>query len=61
MRKILTPPNTIAVVDNSWMERLWAWADENNIDEKELPRDKSGVIHLQILDLNGNKLTELPK
>jgi Leucine-rich repeat (LRR) protein len=60
-RKILTTRNNIAVVDDSWMERLWAWADENNIDEMELPRDKSGLTNLQALHLGGNNLTELPK
>jgi Leucine-rich repeat (LRR) protein len=59
-RKILTPRN-VAVDDDSWMERLWTWADEYNIDEKRLPRDKLGVINIQELDLSENKLTELPK
>jgi Leucine-rich repeat (LRR) protein len=60
-RKVLTPRNNIAVVDDSWMERLLAWADENDINEKDLPRDKSGLTNLQELTLFDNKLTELPK
>jgi Leucine-rich repeat (LRR) protein len=60
-RKILTPRANIAVVDDSWMERLLAWADENDINEKDLPRDKSGLTNLQELTLFDNKLTELPK
>jgi hypothetical protein len=49
------------VLDDSWMERLWAWADKNNIDEMDLPRDKSGVTNLKNLNLSRNNLTELPK
>jgi len=43
------------------MERLWAWADENNIDEMELPRDKSGLINIRELNLLSKHFTELPK
>jgi hypothetical protein len=49
------------VPDDSWMEHLWAWADEYNFDKIKLPRDKLGVTNLQNLDLSSNKLTELPK
>jgi hypothetical protein len=37
--KILPPRNKIAVVDDSCMELLWAWADEMNIEEERLPRN----------------------
>jgi Leucine-rich repeat (LRR) protein len=60
-RKILTPRNNIAVVDDSWMERLWAWADENDINKNKLPRDKLGLTNLQGLYFWDNNLTELPK
>jgi len=60
-RKTLTPRNNIAVVDDSCVERLWAWADEHKIKEKDLPRDKIGVINLQELNLCDKELTELPK
>jgi hypothetical protein len=49
------------VPDDSWMGRLWAWADEYNFDKVKLPRDKLEVTNLQKLDLSSNKLTELPK
>jgi Leucine-rich repeat (LRR) protein len=49
------------VPDDNWMQRLWAWADKNNIDEKKLPRDNSGVTNLQTLELYNNNIKELPK
>ena len=60
-RKTLTPRNNIAVVDDRWMERLWAWADEHKIKKEDLPRDKIGVTNLQKLDLSCTEFTELPK
>ncbi len=60
-RKILTPRNNIAVVDDSWMERLWAWVDEHFIDDLFPPRDKSGLTNLQELSLVDTDLTGLPK
>jgi hypothetical protein len=58
-RKILTPRNNIAVVDDSWMERLWEWADENDI--KTIPRIATELTQLAKLDLSNNNLSKLPK
>ena len=51
---------TLATIDNGWFERLCAWADEFQIPEEELPRDKAQLLALQELNLSGNKLTTLP-
>jgi len=61
--KILAKQST-DLVDESWMERLWQWADDNYIDDATLPRDRDGLIKLTGLQLIGswdNQLTELPK
>jgi hypothetical protein len=65
----MTPRNNIAVVDDSWMERLWAWADDRGIYEWTLPRDKLGLVNLKTLEFRQgrgnfsrwiNYLEELP-
>ncbi len=56
--------------DDSWIDRLYAWADKNDIpdltwSERQytyigLPRDKSKLRNLTKLYLEENQLTELP-
>ena len=41
--KILAKQST-DLVDESWMERLWQWADDNGIDDKTLPRDRDELV-----------------
>jgi len=41
-----------------WMQRLWKWADNNDIS---LPRDRDKLIGLKKLDLGHYNLTKLPK
>ena len=66
--KILNTKNSL--VDNTWIDRLWEWADENEISEYEwienddvsywdgFPRDKKTLLQLVELDLFSLK-TEL--
>jgi len=49
------------IIDESWIERLWKWADENEISDDEIPRNKEKLLNLTELSLNFNQLTELPK
>jgi len=58
--KILAKQST-DLVDESWMERLWQWADDNHIDDEILPRNKERLVNLTKLELAGAQLTELPK
>ena len=73
--KILAKQST-DLVDESWMERLWQWADDNDVPPGNLPRDRDGLINLKNLNLVGlsglpsrvaaeidnfNHITELPK
>lgn len=46
--------------DDSWVDRLWAWADENNVSELKLPRTKEKLTLLTMLDLSDNHLEKLP-
>ncbi len=60
-----------SVPDDSWMQRLWDWADENDIGDLEwvesdrywrgLPRNKKTLLYFKSLTLSCNSLTELPK
>jgi hypothetical protein len=58
--KILAKQST-DLVDESWMERLWQWADDNDIDDEILPRDREGLVNLTELHLEYILLTKLPK
>lgn len=40
--------------DSSWIERLWQWADDNNISGEILPRNKHKLLSLDILDLEND-------
>jgi Leucine-rich repeat (LRR) protein len=58
--KILAKQST-DLVDESWMEVLWQWADDNRIQSYQLPRNRDGLLNLTKLWLNNTQLTELPK
>ena len=59
--KILSKQSTDLAVDESWMERLWEWADYNYISDEVLPRDRDGLVKLTVLRVGHYQLTELPK
>ena len=49
-------------VDESWMKGLWKWADDNNISDETLPRNRDGLLNLTDIFIGwGQQLTELPK
>lgn len=65
----------LASADDAWIQRLWDWADENEVPDltwveeeyfKEggfwygLPRNKQQLLSLVELDLSSNELVELP-
>ena len=52
---------TLAVVDDAWLDELIAWADENNISEEQLPRDKKAILEMTELGLYAIALTEIPE
>ena len=58
--KILAKQST-DLVDESWMERLWQWADDNDIDDKVLPRDREGLVNLRRLLILCFRVHEIPK
>ena len=62
--------------DDSWIQRLWDWADNNDIPDLEwfigrteeengyfrgLSRNKEELLNVTELDLHFNQLTQLPK
>jgi internalin A len=52
---------TLADIDDTWLDELIAWADENNIPEEDLPRYKRAILALTMLGLDNNQLTEIPE
>ena len=74
---ILTKKTSKDLADYSWIDRLWRWADENNIPDLQwvenylykiggywegIPRDKNKLLNLKSITLYDNyNLTELPE
>jgi len=58
-------------LDNSWIQKLWDWADKNKIDnlyedyenyyDRGLPRDKEKLLLLKELNLSNYNLKNIPK
>jgi len=59
--KILAKKGELALTDDSWMQRLWDWADKNDLDEYDIPRNKEDLVNLTLLCLFGNQLIGIPK
>ena len=58
-KKILD--NKLVLSDDGWMQRLWDWADANDIADSDLARDREELLVSTELYLSDNNLTELPK
>ncbi len=61
-QKILSNTSSNTLVDDSWMERLWKWADENIVsDSSSFPMSKNELLELTILQLRWNRLVDIPE
>ncbi len=52
------------LIDESWMDRLWNWADEQEIPEEILPRTQYDLLKLEELNLEEEleyKIVSIPK
>ena len=45
-----TSNKTLNTNDN-WIEKIWAWADEFELRESEVPRDKESLLTLKKLEI----------
>ncbi|MDY0134077.1 MAG: hypothetical protein RBS14_00095 [Atribacterota bacterium] len=60
-RVLTTQPNALAIQeDESWMERLWEWADKHDIWDMSLPRTKIPLTQLTELSIGDKQMTTLP-
>ncbi len=56
-------------IDKIWMQKIWDWADENDIPDpiksegstQGLPRNKNELLNMTYLDLSNCELNEFPK
>ena len=48
------------LLDYIYMQKLWNWADKNNISNAKLSREKSVLLKTKILDLTSLKLDNIP-
>lgn len=53
--------NKLVLSDDGWMQRLWDWADANDISNDILARDREELLTSTELDLECYNLTKLPK
>jgi len=59
--KILSNGSGLASVDDSWMQRLWDWADENDVPDLDgLSRNKEQLLKLTNFYYIGSLQTDLP-
>ena len=40
--------------DDDWIQRLWEWADENNLPQNIIPRVESDLINLEEINLSSD-------
>lgn len=43
-----------------WIDKIFIWADNNNISNEKIPRNKNDLLNLTNIDLSDLGLTELP-
>ena len=53
--------NITTSANDTWMHNLWRWADENNIENETIPRQKDKLMEVTVLQLFSRQLTSLPK
>ncbi len=46
--------------DDSWMQKLWDWADKNNISSELIPREANKLLKLEKINLNNKALNIIP-
>ena len=47
-------------IDADWMNKLWKWADDNEIHEFYIPRNERELLDITNLDLQHQKLNSIP-
>ena len=58
--KILARTKTANLIDTSWIDRIFLWADANGVSELILPRDRSELLSIEELNLSNLGLTDIP-
>lgn len=68
--KILAKKGELSLNDDSWIEKLWAWADQNNVSDYQLenwsgirnglPRDKATLMQIDSLNFQDEKFISFP-
>lgn len=59
-KSLLAKQESNQLVEDNWIERLWKWANENNIPDYKIPRNKEKLLSLNFLDLNRQQISEIP-
>jgi Leucine-rich repeat (LRR) protein len=48
-------------IDDIWTEKIWKWADQENISSKIIPREKRNLMKLGEVNLYGYGLNSIPE
>lgn len=59
-KNLLAKQESSQIVEDNWIERLWKWANENNIPDYKIPRNKEKLLSLEFLDLNRQQISKIP-
>ncbi|MBP9616470.1 DUF1566 domain-containing protein [Aliarcobacter cryaerophilus] len=59
-KTLLVKQENNQLVEDNWIERLWKWANENNIPDHKIPRNKDKLLSLRFLDFNRQQISEIP-
>nr|WP_289057471.1 leucine-rich repeat domain-containing protein [uncultured Psychrobacter sp.] len=50
-----------ALVDESWMQEIWEWADKYKLPEDTIPRNRAGLLALEKIFISKDKISFLPE
>lgn len=48
-------------LDDTWIQKIWRWADSFDINDEAIPRDKKALLALKSIVLEAQGFTELPE
>ncbi len=59
-KKILANNYSDVLIENNWVEKLYKWADENDISSDIIPREQNKLLQLKEINLNNKYLEDVP-
>ncbi len=60
-KKLFEKFDILDSTEDTWMQNLWRWADENDIGSGTIPRQKDKLMEVTVLQLFDSQLKTIPK